>query len=85
MSSLPTNMKRIQSNIAEKCDDIVFPIISLWDFFIRSRAAYSAVLGPIWSNFELVRDVMNVLVTCKYEEDPIKNEGARVLTTFSSL
>ena len=23
---------------------------------------------------------MVVLVTCKYEEDPIKNEGARVLT-----
>ena len=33
----------------------------------------SAVLGPIWPNFELVRDVMNVLVTCEYEEDPIKN------------
>ena len=43
------------------------------------------VLGPIWPNFELVRDVMNVLVTCKYEEDPIKNEGARVDTTFSPL
>ena len=26
---------------------------------------------------------MDVLVTCKYEEDPIKNEGARVDTTFS--
>ena len=26
---------------------------------------------------------MNVLVTCKYEEDSIKNEGARVVTTFS--
>ena len=25
---------------------------------------------------------MVVLVTCKYEEDPIKNEGARVLTRF---
>ena len=25
---------------------------------------------------------MNVLVTCKYEEDPIKNRGARVLTTL---
>ena len=25
---------------------------------------------------------MNVLVTCKNEEDPIKNEGARVLTTL---
>ena len=35
--------------------------------------------------FERVRDVMNVLVTCKYEEDPFKNEGARVLTTFSPL
>ena len=42
------------------------------DFSRRSRAANSAVLGPIWPNFELVRDVMYVLVTCKYDEDPIK-------------
>ena len=27
---------------------------------------------------------MCVLVTCKYEEDPIKNEGARVVTTLYS-
>ena len=26
--------------------------------------------------------VMVVLVTCKYEEDPIKNEDARVLTSL---
>ena len=25
---------------------------------------------------------MDVLVTCKNEKDPIKNEGARVLTTL---
>ena len=25
---------------------------------------------------------MNVLVTCKFEEDPIKNRGARVFTTL---
>ena len=50
------------------------------DFSRRSRAAYSAVLGPIWPNFELVRDVMDVLVTCQYEEDPIKNRGAGVFT-----
>ena len=55
------------------------------DFSRCPKAANSAVLGPIWPNFELVRDVMNVLVTCKYEEDPIKNEGARVFTTFSPL
>ena len=28
---------------------------------------------------------MDVLITFKYEEDPIENEGARVLTTFSPL
>ena len=27
---------------------------------------------------------MNVLVTCKFGEDPIKNEGARVVTTLYS-
>ena len=26
--------------------------------------------------------LMNVLITCKYEEDPIKNRGARVFTTL---
>ena len=48
-------------------------------------AANSAVLGRFWPKFELVRDIIDVLVTCKYEENPIKNEGARVLTGFSQL
>ena len=61
------------------------PLLVYGDFSRRSRAANSAVLCPIWPNFELVRDVMDVLVTFKYEEDPIKNEGARVDTTFSPL
>ena len=56
------------------------------DFSRRSRAANSAVLSPIWPNFELVRNVMDVLVTCKYEEDPIKNEGAGVdITLYSNF
>ena len=58
---------------------------SMGIFLKRSRAANSAVLGLIWPNFELVRYIMDVLVTCKYVEDPIKNEGARVDTTFSPL
>ena len=49
-------------------------------FFSCSRAANSAVLSLILLKFELVRDIIDVLVPCKYEEDPIKNEGARVLT-----
>ena len=49
-------------------------------FFRRSRAANSPVLGQIWLKFELIQDIVDVLITCRYEEDPIKNEGARVLT-----
>ena len=33
--------------------------------------------------FELIRDVMDVLVTFKNKEDPNKNEGARVATTLN--
>ena len=58
------------------------PIKVYGDFFRHPRAANSAVLGPIWPDFELVRDVMDVLITCRYEEDPIKNRGRRVFTTL---
>ena len=30
-------------------------------------------------------EMLWMFVTCKYEEDPIKNECARVFTTFSPL
>ena len=52
------------------------PLLVYGDFSNRSRAANSAVLGPIWPNFELVRDLMDVLVTCKYEEDRINEKEA---------
>ena len=51
-------------------------------FFSRSRAAFSEVSSGILSKFELIQAFIVVLVTCKNEEDPIKNEGARVLTSF---
>ena len=35
--------------------------------------------------FELIQAFMYVLVTCKNEEDPFINEGARVFTTFLPL
>ena len=41
-------------------------------FSRRSRAANSVVLGQIWPNLELVRDIIVVLVNCKNEEDQIK-------------
>ena len=53
------------------------------NFSSCSRAAYSTVQGLISPNFESIQDFMVVLVTCKNEEDPIKNVGARVVTTLS--
>ena len=85
MSSLPARMRMIESKMKELGCSQDFSHYKSGDFSRRSRAANSAVLGPIWLNFELFRDVMDVLVTCKYEEDPIKNEGAREDTTFSPL
>ena len=50
--------------------------------FLRSRAVNSAVHGEIPPKFELIQALMVVVLTCKNVEDPIKNEGARVLTRF---
>ena len=54
-------------------------------FFRRARADNSAVGGGIWPKFELIQAFIHVLVTCKNEDDRIKNEGARVFTRFLPL
>ena len=66
-----------------KCDDVVFPIISLWEFFPTLKAANSVVRGRIRPNFELMQALMYVIVTCKYKKDPIKNSRENVMTPFS--
>ena len=55
------------------------------NFFRCSRAANSVVSGPIWPKFELVRDFMHVLVTCKHKKDRIKNNREKVETSSSPL
>ena len=85
MSSLPARMKKIKLKMkALECSQDFSHYKSMGIFPDCSRAANSPVLGPIWPNFKLIRDVIDVLITCKYEEDPIKNEGARVVTTLYS-
>ena len=49
---------------------------TLCQFFRRSRAGNSVVSGRIWSNFEVIQDIIVVLVTCK-------NEGTRLFTTLN--
>ena len=39
----------------------------------------------MWRKIKLIQTFMEVLVTCKSEEDPFKNEGARVVTTYLPL
>ena len=46
-------------------------------FFRRSRAANSVVHGPILPNFELIQALMYVIVTCKYEMNPITIKNVR--------
>ena len=52
-------------------------------FFRRLRAANSVVRGRIWSNFKL-QALMYVIITCKYEKDPIKNNREKGATPFFS-
>ena len=85
MSSIPARVKKIQLKMkALECSQYFSHYKSMGIFPDAQGQLNSTVLGPIWPNFELVRDGMDVLVTCKYEEYPIKNEGARVDTTLYS-
>ena len=53
--------------------------------FRCARAYNSGVGGGIWPKFELIQAFMHVLLTCKNEDDRIKNEEARVFTRFLPL
>ena len=39
----------------------------------------------MWPKFKLIQVFVVVVVTCKNEDDPFKNEGARVVTTLSAI
>ena len=47
---------------------------------IFSYAQGQLVGGPIWLKFELIQDIMYVLITCKFEKDRINSNGEKVVT-----
>ena len=53
--------------------------------FLELKAANAVVSGPIWPKFELMRDFVHVLVTCKYKKDLIKNNREKGEISFSPL
>ena len=48
-------------------------------------AANSVVGDQVWLKIKLILAFIVVLVIGKYEEDPFKNEGARMVTTYLTL
>ena len=52
---------------------------------VQGQITLKSQCGGIWPKIELIQAFMHVLVTCKNEDDPIKNEGARVFTRFLQL
>ena len=57
----------------------------MYQFLRRSKAANSIIGDGIWQKSKLIQAFIIVLVTCKNEEDPFKNEVTRVVTTFIPL
>ena len=41
--------------------------------------------GLIWPNFELIQALMYVIISCKYEKDPIKNNQEKEATPFFQI
>ena len=82
MSSLPARMKKIKLKMKVLDCSQDFSHDKSMGIFPDAQGQLTAVHGPIWSNFELVQDFMVVLLTCKNEEDLIKNRGARVFTLY---
>ena len=56
---------------------------SMGNFLDAQGQLTPLVSSPIWPKFEIVRDFMHVLVTCKYKKDRIKNSREKVETSFS--
>ena len=77
MSSLLASMKKIQSKMKALEWTQHFPH---YNCMVAMETS-----GRIWPNFELIQALIHVLITCKYEKNPIKNSGENVMTSFSPL
>ena len=91
MSSLPASMKKIRLTSSPKGNDAhlraIIQIEKKWkhQFFRRLRAANSVISCWIWPNFKLIQANMYVIITCKYEKDPIKNNREKKATMFFQI
>ena len=69
-------------NSRENLMTLLFPFLVYGNFIRRSRAANSVVGGQICPKFELIQDIMHVLITCKFEKNRINSNGEKVVTSI---
>ena len=74
-------MKNSRENVMTSFSPLYVYVI----FFRRSRATNSVVRGRISPNFELNQALMYVVITCKYEMNPIKQVRENVMTPIFPL
>ena len=85
--------KKIYNTRVDHVDDNVFTKFGLNRFIRFKILNKNGILASIKGSnsvanlpkFELIQAFMHVLVTCKNEEEQIKNEGARLFTRFLPL
>ena len=64
-------------NSRDKVETPFFPIITL--------SVTMETSGWIWPNFKLIQALVHVIITGKFEKDPIKNSPEKVETSFFPL
>ena len=69
--------KERMKNSRKKRGDTIFPIITL--------SVTKVITGLIWLNFKLIQALMYVIITYRYEKDPIKKSREKVETSFFPL
>ena len=76
---------RVSNSEMNSPPDNIFSIKVYGKNFHHSRASYSKVNGPIWPKIKLVRDFMDVLVTCKYSMRNIRSKMKSLLVGHFSI
>ena len=80
-----TAILQLYSKVADLFGNVIVKRINIRLFDLLARFHYILNLPRMWSigpKFELIQDHIVFLVTCKNEEDPIKNQSTRLLTSL---
>ena len=75
---------KVSDSFSKSSDTSWFPCAcTIWA--LTKPLLRSKVTGEIWPEFELVWDFILILFICKFDEDPIQNDGANMETPVSHL